>query len=326
MEKPRVLLVQPIHQAGIDLLSNYDVQLATDPSEETLIREIKGVSGVILRTTQLTAKVIEAADQLRVISRHGVGIDNIDLPAATAKGIIVVNTPDANALSVAEFTVTTIAALAKNLFYNDREARRGNWEVRNEFRSMDLYEKKLGIIGLGKIGMQVAQKCQRAFEMEVIAYSRSFKPQAAALGIKLVDSLEELLKQADVISVNTPLTPTTRGMIGEAQFELMKPGVFFINTSRGEVVDEAALVKALSSGKVAGAALDVFTEEPLQLDNPLLSIENVIISPHMSALTKESAARMASQAAEGLREVLEKGLAKNIVNPSSLKNLEKNIE
>lgn len=314
--RKKVLIVQPIHESGVRILEElFEVKVAPDPSVETVKREIKGVEGVVVRTAPFTREIIEAADSLKVIARHGVGVDNIDIQAATEKGILVLNTPNANAVSVAEHTIVAIGALAKRMLSMDRATREGNWETRNEYRAIDLDGKILGLIGVGRIGSLVAKKAAAAFGMKVIAYDPYVKPEVAQeAGITLVNEPSEVFKNADVVSLHTPLTPETRGFVNAERLAMMKPTAFLVNFSRGEVVDEKALYEALKKGTIAAAALDVFQQEPPQKDNPLFTLDNVLLSPHSAALTKECVIRMATGAAEGVRDVLTGKEPKWVVN------------
>jgi D-3-phosphoglycerate dehydrogenase len=316
----KVLICQPIHQSGVAVFGDgFEARIAPDPSEATVVREIRGVEGVVVRTAPFTRAIIEAADSLKVIGRHGVGVDNIDLAAATARGIIVVNTPNANAQSVAEHTVVAIGALSKRILPMHRATAQGKWEVRNEYKAFDLQGKTLGLVGLGRIGAMVAKKCAAAFDMNVVAYD-PYTPaeRAAAIGVRLADSLDEVLAKGDFVSLHTPLTPETRGLINAESLRKMKPHAYLINFSRGEVVDEAALVVALTNGTIAGAALDVYDSEPPKTDNPLFQLENVILSPHSAALTQECVIRMATGAAIGVKDVLEGRMPEFVVNKDVL--------
>lgn len=316
----KVMIVQPIHESGADRLKqHFEVKVASDPSVATVIREIGGVEGVVVRTAPFTREIIEAAESLKVIARHGVGVDNIDVKAATERGILVVNTPEANAVSVAEHTVLAIGALAKRMLRMDKATRANRWEVRDEYRTIDLESKILGLVGIGRVGSMVARKVKGAFDMRVIAYDPFIKPEAAAaIGVTLVSDLAQLLGEADVVSLHTSLTPETRNLINSERLALMKPTAILVNFSRGEVVDEPALVEALRSGMIAGAALDVFQEEPPQPDNPLFALENVLLSPHSAALTAECVVRMATGAAQGVVDLLTGGRPRWAVNPEAL--------
>ncbi|MDK2815713.1 MAG: D-3-phosphoglycerate dehydrogenase / 2-oxoglutarate reductase [Moorella sp. (in: firmicutes)] len=319
--KKKVLIVQPIHESGLKVFDDrFEVRVAPDPSVETVKREIKGVEGVIVRTAPFTREIIAAADSLKVIARHGVGVDNIDLRAATERGILVLNTPDANAVSVAEHTLTAIGALAKRVLPMDRATRQGDWEARNEYKAVDLDGKVLGLIGMGRIGSMVARKAAAAFNMEVIAYDPYVRPEVAAKnGVVLYEDLDRIFREADVISIHTPLTAETRGLVNEARLALMKSSAFLVNFSRGGVVDEEALYRALKDGVIAGAALDVFEEEPPSRNHPLFELDNVLLSPHSAALTEECVVRMATGAARGVVDVLTGKRPQFVVNTEVLK-------
>lgn len=320
----KVLVVQPIHQAGIDVFGKgFEVRTASDPSETIVIQEIKGVHGAICRTAPFTRSIIEAAPDLRVIARHGVGVDNIDVAAATEHGVVVANTPNANAQSVAEQVVIAIGALAKRLLPMHRAVTEQNWEARNEYASVDLEGQTVGIVGLGRIGSLVARKCVAAYDMRAIAFDPYVTSErAAGLGVTLVSDLSDLLVQADFVTLHTPLTEATRHLIDRLKLSRMKRTSYLINMSRGEVVDEVALAEALRSGTIAGAALDVFEEEPPRPDNPLIALDNVLLSPHSAALTQECVIRMATGAASGVKDVLEGRLPEFVVNPEVLPRLQ----
>ncbi|WP_041076035.1 hydroxyacid dehydrogenase [Thermotoga caldifontis] len=302
----KVMIVQPIHENGVKMLLNagFEVIHASSPEPSVVAREIVDCDGVIVRTAPFTAEIIRSAPKLKVIARHGVGVDNIDVEEASKHGIYVVNTPNANALSVAEATVAFILALAKKLKEMDVATRKGEFKIRDLFSTMDIDGKVLGIIGLGRIGSLVAKKCQAAFSMKVLAFDPYIDPaRAFELGVELV-SLERLLKESDFVTIHVPLTPETKGMIGEAQLRLMKPTAYIINMSRGPIWDELAVLKAVEEGWIAGAATDVFVEEPPKPDHPFFKCEKILLTPHNAALTKECVVRMAEGAAQGVIEVL----------------------
>jgi D-3-phosphoglycerate dehydrogenase len=317
----KILIVQPIHERGVQVFDErFEVRVASDPSVATVIREIKGIEGVVVRTAPFTKEIIEAADALKVIGRHGVGVDNIDIPAATRKGIVVVNTPNANATSVAEHTVTAIGALAKRMVLYDQATRGGNWEIRNSYRAVDLDGKILGLVGIGRIGSMVARRMAAAYNMKVIAYDPYVTPEKAReLGVTLCAQMDDIFREADVVSLHTPLTPETRGFINTVRLGLMKPTAFLVNFSRGEVVDENALCAALKAGVLAGAALDVYDPEPPLKGNPLFELDNVILSPHSAALTQECVIRMATGAVEGIVDLLSGRKPQFVVNPDVFK-------
>ena len=315
--KQKILIVQPIHERGVRVFDErFDVRVASDPSVATVVKEIRGVAGVVVRTAPFPGEIIEAADALKVIGRHGVGVDNIDVKAATEKGIVVVYTPNANATSVAEHTITAIGALAKRAVSYDRATREGRWEIRNSYKAVDLDGKILGLVGIGRIGSMVARRAAAAYNMKVIAFDPYIRPETAdRLGVSILARMDDVFRQADVVSLHTPLTPETRGLVNEAKFRLMKPTSFLINFSRGEVVDEKALFMALRSGVIAAAAIDVYDPEPPLRDNPLFALENILLSPHSAALTEECVIRMATGAAEGIVDVLSGKKPQFIVNP-----------
>jgi len=319
--KQKILIVQAIHERGVQVFDDrFEVRVASDPSVATVIREIEGVEGVVVRTAPFPREIIEAADALKVIGRHGVGVDNIDLQAATEKGIVVVNTPNANATSVAEHTLTAIGALAKCAVVYDRATREGRWEIRNSYKAVDLDGKILGLVGIGRIGSMVARRAAAAYNMKVIAFDPYIRPEMASeMGVSLLAQMDDVFRQADVVSLHTPLTPETRGFVNEAKLSLMKPTAFLINISRGEVVNEKALYEALKSGVIAGAAIDVYDPEPPLKDNPLFALENILLSPHSAALTEECVIRMATGAAEGVVDVLSGKRPQFVVNPEVFK-------
>ncbi|MEJ5229960.1 MAG: hydroxyacid dehydrogenase [Pseudothermotoga sp.] len=300
------MIVQPIHENGVKLLkqAGFDVVQASSADPQVVAQEIKDIDGVIVRTAPFTAQIIQNATKLKVIARHGVGVDNIDVEEASKRGIYVVNTPNANALSVAEGTIMFILALAKRIKEMDRATRDGKFKIRDEFSTVDIDGKVLGLVGLGRIGSLVARKSQAAFSMKVLAYDPYVSKQKAQdLGVELV-SLKELLERSDFVSIHVPLTNETKNLIGEAQLRMMKPTAFIINMSRGPVWDEMAVVKALNEGWIKGAATDVFVDEPPALDHPFLKCEKILLTPHNSALTQECVIRMAEGAAQGVIEVL----------------------
>jgi len=319
--RKKVLIVQPIHESGIKLLKKeVEVILAPDSSVEIVCKEIKGIHAAIVRTAPFTREIIECADKLEVIGRHGVGVDNIDIKAASERGIPVVHTPNANMVSVAEHTMGFILALAKRLVISDKATRQGNFALREEFAASDLEGKTLGIIGAGRVGSTLAKKCKAAFNMKVLAYDPYLSAEKIKkIGANLCHNLSELLRNSDFVSVHVPFTKDTRDLIGERELRLMKPTAFLINVGRGRIVDEKALAKALREEWIAGAASDVFSQEPPDPDNPLLKIENIILSPHMAALSKECVIRMATGAAQGVLDVLRGNKAKYIANLDLLK-------
>jgi D-3-phosphoglycerate dehydrogenase len=294
-----------MHPAGKQLLAEQaKLVMASSLEEENLLEQVKDVDALIIRANgAVTARLMEAAPKLKVIGRHGVGLDAIDLQAAKARGIIVCNTPVANVESVAEQAVGLMIAVSKQIVRADKAVRRGKWQVRYDYIGQELWGRSLGLIGLGRIGARVAEICHLAFNMPIRYYDLVRYPEAEeALDARKLP-LENLLGQADYLSVHVPLLPATRGMIGPAQFKQMKKGAIFINTARGPIVDEMALLEALTTDHLAGAGLDVFAVEPSGADNPLFQLENVVLTPHMAAHT-EDALRAMSLVAEDVLRVL----------------------
>ncbi len=297
-----------------------EVRVAPDFSEATLVREVRDCFGLLVRTARIPASVIEAAPGLRIIARHGVGYDNIDMAAATRRGIIVAITPRANALSVAEHVLTLMLALAKRLVEYDAATRKNGWEVRNSYGAVDLSGKVLGILGMGRIGSIVCKKAKAGLDMEILAYDPLVPASAMEqAGATVAKDIPSLLKAADVVTVHAPSTPETKGLIGETQLRMMKRSAFLINCARGPVVDEAALVQALKEHWIAGAGLDVFDPEPPKADNPLFGLSNVILTPHSAALTGECVARMAMHSAQAILDVVEGRRPEGVINPQVLK-------
>ncbi len=300
--KPVVLLFEPIHADAAALLKEKcEVRLAPSSDENVLLENIGDVDAIILRASgNISRRLMERAHRLKVIGRHGVGVDNIDLEAAKERGIAVVNTPDANTEAVAEHCIGMMIALSRKLLAADRAARQANWGARYELIGVELLGKTLGVVGFGRIGQRVATIAHSAFQMQIVYCDVINYPDAErALKARRV-SLDELVARADVVSVHVPLLPETRGLIGARAFSMMKPSAFLINASRGPVIDETALVEALETHRIAGAGLDVFVNEPIEPDNPLLRLEHVILSPHMASHTDEAMRRMAMVAVDVL--------------------------
>ncbi len=300
----RVLVCDPIAEDGIAALERFGAQVdvRTGLAPEELRASVDDYDALIVRSeTKVTREVISAARNLKVIGRAGIGVDNIDLEAATEAGIVVVNAPTGNVISAAEHTVGLMLALARHIPEASASLKRGEWE-RSRFIGTEVRGKMLGIVGLGQVGSEVARRA-RGLEMRVIAYD-PFVPEerARALGAEVV-SLDELLRQSDFISIHTTLTEGTVKLIGEEELAKVKPGAYIINTARGGIVDEAALAKALEEGRLAGAALDVFEEEPV-VSHPLFEMERTVVTPHLGASTAEAQERVAQDVAEEIIAVL----------------------
>jgi D-3-phosphoglycerate dehydrogenase / 2-oxoglutarate reductase len=312
----RILVCDGLEKTGVEILrAAHGIAVDERPSIDKFeLAEIIGdYEGLIVRSkTKVTAELIERAARMRVIGRAGTGVDNIDVPAATGRGIVVMNAAAGNMVTTAEHTWAMLMALARQIPQADASMRAGRWE-KKRFLGVELMGKTLGVIGLGRIGSTVAERA-RAFGMTVIGYDPYFTAEAAAeMGIEMV-ALDELFPRADFITVHTPLTPETRGIINAASMEKMKDGVRIINCARGGLVDEAALVDALRGGKVAGAALDVFAQEPTPVDNPLLGFEQVIVTPHLGASTAEAQLSVATMIAEQLLDYLKHSTVRGAVN------------
>jgi D-3-phosphoglycerate dehydrogenase len=299
----KVLLSKAIQPAAMDLLAGkVEPVILSDNSVETAKRLAADVEGIILRTNiKVTREIMDAAPHLKIISRTGVGVDNVDVPAATEKGILVCYTPGVNANSVSEQTITLILGVAKQLRLMDKGVREGNWKIRNSSISMDVDGKTLGLVGVGQIGSLVGQKGRLAFNMKVIAYDPNVKQ---AEGVELCSSLDEVFSQADMVSIHVPYMKETHHLVNARLLNLMKPDAFLINTSRGAVVDEKALMEALEKKSIAGAGLDVFEEEPPSPNNPLFRFDNVITTPHSAALSRECELKVAMTAAQAVVDFL----------------------
>ncbi|MCW3131783.1 MAG: phosphoglycerate dehydrogenase [Candidatus Methanospirare jalkutatii] len=300
----RVLVTDPLAEEGIKRLSEFaDVSVAEGLSSEELKAKIGEYDALVVRSgTKVTADVIYAASRLKVVGRAGVGVDNIDVEAATEKGILVVNAPEANTISAAEHTIALILALARKIPSANASLKAGKWE-RKKHMGVELNGKTLGILGLGRVGTEVAKRA-KAFGMKILAYDPYISAEKALqLGVSLLP-LEEVLRRSDFISLHTPLTKETYHLLDRDAFEKMKDGVRIINCARGGIIDEDALVEAIKSGKVAGAALDVFEEEPPSPDSELLRLENVIVTPHLGASTEEAQRTAALVIAEEIERAL----------------------
>ncbi len=300
MHSKRVLITDPIAEEGVEKLRSHglEVDVRPDLKGDALVQGIRGYHVLIVRSaTKVTKDVIEASDALEIIGRAGVGLDNIDLEAAKAKGIKVLNTPGATAISVAELTLGLILGTLRAIPYLDRALREGRWEKKR--KGLELYGKTVGIIGLGRIGTEVAKRLQ-AFGVRILAYDpfRQDSPWA-----ELVD-LETLLRQSDIVTIHVPLTPETRHLINADRISRMKDGAILINTARGGIVDEQALYNALVSGKLRAAALDVYETEPLPADHPLRTLDQVILTPHTGAQTIEGQVRTAVELADRILQEL----------------------
>jgi len=310
----KILITDDIHEEAVEILRKVgDVEIATNLSREELKRKIEDVDVIVVRSgTKLTRDILEHAKKLKIIARAGVGVDNIDVEYATERGIIVVNSPDASSISVAELTMGLMLAAARNIPQATASLKRGEWD-RKSFKGIELYGKTLGVIGLGRIGQQVVKRA-KAFGMNIVGYDPYIPEEVARdLGVKLLDDLNELCKVSDFITLHVPLTPKTRHIIGKEQISLMKRNAIIVNCARGGLIDERALYEALKEGRIRAAALDVFEEEPPR-NNPLLTLDNVIGTPHQGASTEEAQKSAGIIVAEQIVKILRGEPAENVVN------------
>lgn len=302
----KILVSDPLAQEGLLILKDvkeFDVSVKTELKAEELKEEIKDYDALIVRSaTKVTKDIINAAKKLKVIGRAGVGLDNVDLQAATQKGIIVMNTPAGNTISTCEHAMSMILALSRNIPQASASTKKGEWK-RSKFMGIELYGKTLGIIGFGRIGKEVAMRAF-SFGMKIIVYDPFLSREVAeGIGIEVVE-LQQLFERSDFITVHTPLTEETKHMISVKEFSTMKKGVRIINCARGGIIDEIALANAIKEGKVAAAALDVFEKEPLPAESELLKLDNVILTPHLGASTEEAQINVSIEVAEIVRDAL----------------------
>ncbi len=306
--KPKLFMTRKIPERGLSRIrENFEVELwpgEAPPSKEEIINRIKDKQALVsLLTDPIDEEVMEAAPGLRIIAQYAVGFDNIDLEAATRKGIYVTNTPGVLTETTADFAVALLFSIARRVVEADKYVRSGKWRVGWHplmFLGRDVHGKTIGIVGLGRIGSAVARRMKRGFNMRVLYYDVMRRHDLEKeLGVEYVD-LETLLKESDFVSLHTPLTKDTYHLVGERELRMMKPTAYLINTSRGKVVDQKALYKALKEKWIAGAALDVFEEEPLPPDDPLLTLENVILTPHIASASFDTRSKMAEIVAENL--------------------------
>ena len=319
----RVLLPQPIEEEAVTRLKSAGVEVivAPDKKPEIVAPLLNGVQGVLLRTGIFFNKALmEQADDLWVIARTGAGVDNVDVPAATEKGILVTCVAGANTRTVAEHTLALIMALMKQLPRLDREVRQDNFGIRYKNLPRDLTGKTVGLVGLGKIGSELARICHQSFDMHILAHDPYLPPEVQNHFKSWVEfcELERLLKTSDVISLHIPLSPATQKMIGARELGWMKPSAYLVNASRGGVIDEAALIQCLKDRRIAGAGLDVFAQEPPEKDSPLKKLDNVILTPHIAGLTLECGIRVSVLAVQAVLDVFQGKKPNGIVNPEVL--------
>jgi D-3-phosphoglycerate dehydrogenase len=314
-DKHKVLVCDKLSESGLKILrksSAIKVDVKTGMSPEELIKTIPGYEGIIIRSgTKVTKAVLDAASKLKIIGRAGAGVDNVDINAASKKGVAVENTPGGNTVTTAEHTIALLCAVARNIPQGTASVKSGKWD--RKLSGVELMGKTLGVVGMGRVGSIVASRAQ-GFKMRCIAFDPYISQEKVEeLGVELV-SLDDLWKRADFISVHSPLTPQTKHMISTEQFKKMKKGVRIINCARGGIIDEAALAEAIKSGQVAGAALDVFENEPPDENNPLIALPEVICTPHLGASTGEAQENVAIAVARQMVSFFEYGLIENAVN------------
>lgn len=317
----KILISDKLAEEGIKILKDvkeFKVDCKFGLSPQELKAAIKDYEGLIIRSeTKVTKDVLESADKLKVIGRAGVGLDNVDLPAATKKGVVAMNTPSGNTTSTAEHTMSMILALSRNIPQACASMKAGKWD-RSKFSGVELYGKKLGVVGFGRIGSTVA-RFAKAFGMEVLAYDPYLSMEVAAQkGVSMVE-LEDLLRESDYITLHVPKSTESKNLISEKEFKLMKKTARLINCARGGIIDEKALIKALEGKAIAGCALDVFEQEPLPADSPLLKLDHCIVTPHLGASTTEAQINVAIEIAETVRDAL---LGKGIINAANFPSVD----
>jgi len=316
----KALVADAINEKGIENLKEVaEVVVDTSITPEKLLETIGEYDAILVRSrTKVTKEVIEAADNLKIIARAGVGVDNIDVDAATEKGIMVVNAPESTSITVAEHTMGLILSTIRKIAIADKSTKEGKWE-KKRFMGMELRGKTLGVIGMGRIGSQVVNRC-KAFEMDAIAYDPYLPPEVAKnMGVELYEDLDDVLKRADVITIHVPLTPETEHSISTEQFKTMKDTAIIFNCARGGVIDEDALYDALKNEEIAGAGLDVYEEEPAT-NNKLFELDNIVCTPHIAASTKEAQRDAAIIVANEVIDLFKGETPKNIINMPRIDN------
>lgn len=317
----KIVITDPVQPAALEILARrpdvlVDLALGTG-GEDELCRRVAGAEAILVGLTKITAKVVDSAPELKVVSRRGVGYDNVDLAALRRRRIPLAIVGTANVTSVAEHTLFFILALARQVMAYDRATRQGNWGFRGSMVAVDVLGKTLFLAGFGRVGQAVAQRAA-ALGMKVLVYDPLVEPQAGWPGapVHFVQTLREGLAACDFLSVHVPLTLQTRDLIGVEELAMMKPGAFVISTARGGIIDETALADALRSGRIRGAGLDVFAEEPLPANHPLTKLDSVILSPHTAALTRECADRMDRVAAQNCLDAIDGRLDPTLIVPN----------
>lgn len=313
-DRPRVLVKEKIADTGVDLLrERFDVELGLDMDDAQLAERIGEFDAILIRSaTKLTPELIDRADNMKVIGRAGTGVDNVDIPSATRRGIIVANAPESNSVAAAEHTLALALALFRNVPQAHGSLVDGRWD-RAKYKGSELYGKTLGVIGFGRIGQLVAKRAQ-SFDMEVLAFDKFVSPERfRELGVEGVETVEELYSRADLLTIHLPKTPETVNWIDADAIAAFKPGMRIVNCARGELIDLDALIEGLDSGQVRGAALDVFPDEPFT-EHPVFQREDVVVTPHLGASTSEAQDRAGTDTAEQVIAALTGGVVTNAVN------------
>jgi|TARA_B110001454_G_scaffold39672_1_gene39038 D-3-phosphoglycerate dehydrogenase len=316
----KVLVSDNLSAVGVEILkkeSGLQVDVKTGLSKEELIKIISDYDGLIVRSaTKVVAEIIKAADNLKVIGRAGVGVDNIDLAAAGTKGIIVMNAPEGNMITTAEHTLALLLSMSRNIPQASYALKNRKWAPK-EFMGVELFEKTLGIVGLGRIGSNVAERAH-AFKMKIVAFDPYVtQERAEILGVELIE-MKDLLERSDFLTLHTPGLADGKPLLGKEQFDQMKPGIRIVNCARGSLIDDTALIEAIQSKKVARAALDVYHKEPLDLDSPLLQVDEIICTPHLGASTGEAQEKVAISICDQIIDFLKYGNVRNAVNVPSI--------
>lgn len=315
----KVVISHRLHDDGMEVLEKAGVEVAitNNGDPKVMLPELLDAEGLIIRIGSIDRETMLAAKNLKVIGRPGVGVDDVDVATATELGIPVVIAPGANTRSVAEHAFAFMFAAAKDMLHTDKELRKGNFGIRSAYKAFEIYGKTLGLVGYGHIGSVLAQM-SASVGMNVVVYDPFVKPETITeLGYQYESDLNALLQASDVVSLHVPLTPKTKNLIGEAELKVMKKTAILINCARGGIVDEAALAKALENNELHAAATDVFCNEPVTADEPLLKYDNMIVSPHMAGQTKEAASGVATMAAEGVVAVMNGQRWKYVCNPKA---------
>ncbi len=317
----KILIADPISDSGLTVFQSQNGHFKIDArsklSAEELKKAVADVDAIIVRSeTKITADVLAASKKVKIVGRAGVGVDNIDVAAASRQGVIVVNVPGGNTISAAEHTMAMLLALSRNIPQANASVKAGEWK-RSPFMGTELQGKVLGLIGLGRIGREVAKRCQ-SFGMSILGYDPYASEEYAKNFNITLSTLDEVYAKADYITVHVPLNDSTRHMLNAKTLKKLKEGVRIINCARGGIIDEKALAEAIQSGHVKGAAIDVFEEEPVAKDNPLLALPHVIVTPHLAASTEEAQVKVAQELAETLRDFFMTGAVRNAVNLPAL--------